>query len=130
MKQQQGNVAPMPSGGPAEHKGTVANATSCVGCKFLYSQDMGYSNWTVTDTQMRCALQLNPNLPADEPFDWDRDNDNWTATKHGRCKRYAAGVEVHLDVDGDDGPETFTNDEGAIVAICADAGIGRKGEEP
>ncbi len=44
---------------------------SCVGCKFLYVQDEGYSNYTVENSEVRCAHDRNKSLPADRwnPFD-------------------------------------------------------------
>ena len=74
---------------------------SCIGCKFLYCQDIGYSNYTVTDTEVFCAKNLNPNLPADEPYDWNQNDDNWLRTSESRCDQYAAGPMIHLDVEGE-----------------------------
>lgn len=106
-------------------------AKSCVGCKFLYAQDEGYSNWTVTDTDIRCAKDRNENLPASEPFDWngDADSDNWPKTNASRCELYADGPMIKLDCDGEEGPASQTSDEEVIEAICAHAGIGRNGHE-
>ena len=41
------------------------NEKSCVGCKFLYSEGKGYSNYTWEETEVRCAKDKNPNLPAE-----------------------------------------------------------------
>lgn len=102
----------------------MTNTESCIGCKFLYLQDMGYSNYTVTDTEVRCAKGNNSNLPSLEPcnWNWNAENDNWPDTNSSRCDIYAHGELVHLDVDGDDSPSDFTSDSEAIAAICADAG--------
>ena len=70
---------------------------SCVGCKFLYEQDDGYSNYTVTDTSVICALDLNKDLPGERPWDWRPQPDNWPKTMYGRCDKYAEGQPVHLD---------------------------------
>lgn len=105
-------------------------STSCVGCKFLYGQGCGYSNYTWESTEIRCALEKNPALPADEPhFDWSKsaDADNWRATKDGRCDSFSPGEYLCLDVDGDDGPADFVQDEEQISAICKDSGRGRNG---
>ena len=40
----------------------MANETSCVGCKFLYVMDSGYSNYTVEGADVYCAKDKNPNL--------------------------------------------------------------------
>jgi hypothetical protein len=93
------------------------NEKSCLGCKFLYSQDLGYSNYTVTDTEICCALHLNSNLPAEEPYDWKREDDNWPKTKDSRCDRYAVGEMIHLDVDGDVTVESETSDPEVIEAF-------------
>lgn len=95
----------------------MSNETSCVGCKFLYAQDLGYSNYTVEETEMMCAVNLNPNLPATEPYDWIRDRDNWPKTNTSRCDRYAPGTEVRLDVDGEETVAAQTNDPDVIAAI-------------
>lgn len=91
---------------------------SCVGCKFLYLHDRGWSNWTVEDTEVICAKNLNPNLPANEPWDWDtNESDNWPKTQHSRCGLYTIGPTVHLDVDGEHTPSDFTDDKEVIAAI-------------
>lgn len=93
------------------------NEKSCVGCKFLYAQDTGYSNYTVMDTEIDCALNRNPNLPATEPYGRREDPDNWDATKESRCDRYAEGPMVHLDVDGEVTAANSTDDPEVIEAI-------------
>ena len=111
-------------------RSTETVSASCVGCKFLYARDEGYSNWTVTDSTIHCAVGKNPNLPAEEPYDWNNDatkGDNWKATQASRCERYAAGAFVRLDVDGEYGPADGTNDAEAIEAICKDSGREAKG---
>lgn len=103
------------------------NEKSCVGCKYLYSEGQGYSNWTWMDTDIRCAKDKNPNLPAEEGSDWVREPDNWDKTNLSRCDLYAPGEMVEMDVDGEDGPADYTNDEEAIAAICEHSGRGRNG---
>lgn len=97
---------------------------SCLGCKFLYRQDRGYSNWTVEETEALCAHDANPNLPANEPWDWTTGGgDNWPKTNRSRCVRYSAGKQVGLDVDGEVHPRDCTDDPETIAAVCAHAGI-------
>ena len=67
------------------------NEKSCVGCKFLYSEGQGYSNYTWEDTEVRCAKDKNQNLPAPEGCDWTPHCDNWPKTNASRCELYAAG---------------------------------------
>jgi hypothetical protein len=103
------------------------NSQSCVGCKYLYLKEDGYSNYTVTDVDVLCALERNPELPAPLPDDWRKEPDNWPRTNVSRCSQYGKGPEVRLDVDRMDGPADFTDDEEQIAAICAHASIERHG---
>lgn len=105
------------------------NGKSCVGCKFLYAIGEGYSNYTWYSDDVRCAKAKNQNLPAKWPEDWKPESDNWPKTKDSRCELYADGKMVILDVDGDDGPADYIQDEETISAICADSGRGRNGDE-
>lgn len=100
---------------------------SCVGCKFLFTQGTGYSNYTWIDNELSCAKARNPALPVEEGCDWTKEPDNCPATKAGRCELYAPGEMVCLDVDGEDGPADHTQDEEVIVAICEASGRARKG---
>lgn len=95
---------------------------SCVGCKFLYEQDSGYSNYTVMDTSVVCAKDLNKDLPSDEPYDWRKEPDNWPKTMYGRCDQYAVGPSIHLDVDGEDYVEDQTEDAEVREAILKSSG--------
>lgn len=100
------------------------NEKSCVGCKYLYSEGQGYSNYTWEETEVRCAQDRNKNLPKEQPYDWEEEPDNWPATNDSRCELFAplVGKRVEMDVDGEDGPADFTYDEGAIEAICKHSG--------
>lgn len=97
---------------------------TCVGCKFLYSEGDGYSNYTWLSDEVRCALDKNLKLPAERPSDWKRDtaSDNWPKTRDMRCESYSPGIYVELDVDGLDGPADYTDDKEQIEAICKDTG--------
>ena len=103
------------------------NEKSCVGCKYLYIKESGYSKYSVTECIVECAKDKNQNLPSDEPYGWDRKDDNWPSTNASRCELYAIGKMVRLDVDGYNGPADETSDEEAIVAICKHSGSGRNG---
>ena len=105
----------------------VEQLVSCVGCKYLYSEGSGYSNYTWMETYVKCAKDKNPKLEdgeAEEPYDWNQkaENDNWPMTNSGRCELYAPGVYVELDVDGDNGPADESEDEEQIKAICEHSG--------
>lgn len=99
-------------------------SSSCVGCKFLYQQDDGYSNWTVMDTIVNCAKDKNPNLPLEEPCDWNinAEEDNWPKTANGRCESFSPGPMVRLDVDGENSVEGQTEDLEAREAIMKHSG--------
>lgn len=103
------------------------NEKSCVGCKYLYTYGSGYSNWTHLDDVVCCAKNRNPNLEDEEPDDWNMEDDNWPKTNASRCELYSPGEMVRLDVDGEDGPADYTDDEDAIAAICEDSGRERNG---
>lgn len=102
---------------------------SCVGCKYLYSVGVGYSNYTWEETEVNCLLDENIHLPKDEPYDWtkDVDNDNWPATMCGRCVHYKVGPYIELDIDGENGPADFTDDEEIIAMVCQETGRSAKG---
>ena len=96
--------------------------TSCARCKFLYMHDVGYSNYTVEDTDVECALGRNPHLssgPNGLPYDWNYNGkDNWPATQNSRCERYEAAEDyIHLDVDGAVYPDEFGLDAEAVAAV-------------
>ncbi len=100
----------------------MSNEKSCIGCKYMYGQDSGYSNYTVENTAIICALNKNKNLPKDEPHNWNQENDNWPATMDSRCDSYSAGGMVRLDVDGEDLVEDQTDDLEQLKAIKEDCG--------
>lgn len=108
-------------------------AASCIGCKFLYTQGEGYSNYTWLADAVHCALDLNPKLAdgPDKPSDWNLDvnQDNWPKTQYGRCNRYAEGVFIRLDVDGEDHPADYSTDQEQIDAIRAHARLSPRAKE-
>ena len=86
---------------------------SCVGCEYLYFKDIGYSNYTVIDTVVHCALDRNPNLKGKEvevPYKWRHDlsngiHDRWEPTCNSMCERFTPLKQgcspAVFDVDGD-----------------------------
>ena len=94
----------------------MTECKSCLQCKYLFTRDTGYSNYTVEDTDMHCVLSANPKLPAempDEVYDYGHDSrykwmqakdDRWHATKEGRCDKYehTDNDPPHIDCDGED----------------------------
>jgi len=86
---------------------------SCAGCEYLYFHDIGYSNYTVTDTVVHCALDRNPNLKDKEvevPYDWRHDlsngiHDRWEPTCNSMCEQFSplkrGCSPASFDVDGE-----------------------------
>lgn len=97
---------------------------TCRGCKFLYLDGSGYSNYTWMESYVRCAKGANPALldGQDEPVDWRSQPDGqdaWPPTMAGRCGLYAPGVLIILDPDREDDPRETSTDEEQIAAILA-----------
>lgn len=86
---------------------------SCAGCEYLYFHDVGYSNYTVTETVIHCALDRNPNLKDKEvevPYNWRHDlnngiHDRWEPTCNSMCERFSPLKKgcspASFDVDGE-----------------------------
>lgn len=71
---------------------------NCRDCRFILTQDYGYSNYTVEGVTAYCLLEASPEMPTD----------NWygEAVEFGyaeQCRWFIAGSlpELSLDVDGD-----------------------------
>lgn len=98
---------------------------SCLGCKWLYFEDYGYSNYTVTNTGVFCALDQNENLPrgensVEEPYDWtyDPENDNWPKTNKSRCTGYQECKEhIRFDVEGETTMADFEDQDQALIVF-------------
>ena len=87
---------------------------SCCGCKYLYGNGTGYSNYTWMETYVKCVLDRNPNLmketpETEEPYDWSKDpkNDNFLPTQSSRCEVYSPGPYFTADPDREDDPREF-----------------------
>lgn len=98
---------------------------TCRGCKFLYLDGSGYSNYTWLESFARCARSANPALLADHstPCDWEAQPegvDIWPPTMAGRCGLYAPGVLITLDPDREDDPREALSDEEQVRAILDD----------
>lgn len=100
----------------------MCNKNSCVGCKFLYTEGEGYSNWTWMDNIIKCSKDKNPNLPVIEGSDWNKEQDNCPATMSSKCELYKEGVLVTLDIDGEDNAADWTNDPEQIESINTHCG--------
>ena len=118
-------------------KHIIVDGPTCVGCKFLYGDGTGYSNWTWMDTYVKCALNKNPNLlkesdDTEEPCDWSarghessevpgaqalNRNDNWQMTNSSACERWSPGDYITLDPDREIVLSDVTKDQEQIDAI-------------
>ena len=86
---------------------------SCAGCEYLYFRDTGYSNYTILEESVHCALDRNPNLKdkdVEVPYDWQRDlsngiHDRWEPTCNSMCERFSPLKQgcspASFDVEGD-----------------------------
>lgn len=100
------------------------NEKSCQGCVFLYFQDVGYSDYSVTDTEEVCAHDRNPNLPAERPYARDSgDVDLWDATNASRCELYRAGEQLSFSVEGEDDREQTHPDPEVQQVIWLHKGV-------
>lgn len=95
------------------------NDKSCLGCKYLYGDGHGYSNWTWMETYLTCALNANPNLNGiDMPFDYtSQESDEFEPTKNSRCLVYSEGKFITLDPDREIVLENETDDIEQLLAI-------------
>jgi len=98
-------------------------AHNCDGCKYLYLDGQGYSDYTWEETYVTCALDLNPHLPMQEPMNYRDDNVGrlrWLATMAHECDKYDAGDRVTTTPDGN--VMNFTDDDEQMLAIIRDQG--------
>lgn len=96
----------------------MTKSYTCHGCKFLYIDGQGYSDYTWEENFLTCALDLNKNLPIEEPWDYDDDMAKtlrWMATLSFECERFAPGKCVTVSPDGN--VKNFTDDDEQMCAI-------------
>lgn len=85
-------------------------SNSCAGCKFVYKDGSGYSNWTWMETHLRCALGKAEFGDAEVPYDWNEnpEGDNWGVTRESRCREYKpCGPALTLDPDRECWPRIY-----------------------
>jgi hypothetical protein len=79
---------------------------NCNDCKFLCSEDAGYSNWTVTNTEVSCLKGK---------FKHIEDSYSWEAKKFydqfNNCEHFKEGTGPSFDVDGEITIEDYKDDE-------------------
>lgn len=91
---------------------------SCHGCKFLYKDGQGYSDYTWEETFLTCALNRNPALPIQEPWGYNDDMTKtlrWMATFAFECEKREPGDMVTVTPDGN--ISEGTNDREQMRAI-------------
>ncbi len=91
----------------------------CYNCKFFATNDCGYSNWTVTETELHCLKKKFE--PIEDSYSWKSINpadDNIFYKQAESCIDYKkeTGVQVSLDVDGEVTIDDFKNDEDVYKA--------------
>ena len=82
----------------------------CTNCKFLLAMDSGYSNWTVTETDLDCLKGFNDRLPATESYRFETEHSDVNAVAE-KCPHYREGESTHIDVDWEDGDAANYNDD-------------------
>lgn len=105
---------------PVKASASAEQPRSCVGCKYLWADGSGYSDYTWMDTDVKCAKGRNPNLPTAEPYDWTQEADNLPATMNGRCDAFSPGPYITISPDGD--PSDTPIDDEQRIAIETDRG--------
>jgi hypothetical protein len=87
----------------------------CYNCKFWATKDHGYSNLTVTETDVHCMK--NHFEPIEESYSWNRyeddpENDHIFFKQAELCPDFIqeTGTIVRLDVNGETTIEDFKND--------------------
>ena len=95
---------------------------SCLGCKFLYGNGTGYSNYTWMETYLECALDKNPNLKdVEKPFDYEiQVIDNFIPTMNSRCEFYRSGEFIVLPPDRDDDLSEYSDREQVDIILNHD----------
>ena len=98
---------------------------TCSGCKFLYSEGIGYANDQRSGTRLACALDKNDNLPHESNFGTPVSAVSSTLIA---CDDYSEGRHISLDVTGNEGPALFSTDPEQIDAIARHSKRPREGK--
>lgn len=87
----------------------------CYNCKFWATHDYGYSNYTVTETEVNCLKKHFE--PVEESYSWKTDrgnpeNDDEFFKQAEKCEDFVheTGTQISLDVDGEITIEDFKED--------------------
>lgn len=93
-------------------------AHNCHGCKYLYLDGQGYSDYTWEETYVTCALDKNEALPMQEPYNYNEDSVGtlrWLAMLACECDSYSPGEQVTVTPDRN--IDNFTDDDEQMLAI-------------
>ena len=95
---------------------------SCLGCKFLYGNGTGYSNYIWMETYLECSLDMNDNLKEVEmPCEFPGQVvDEFIPTKNSRCKLFSPGEFIILSPDRDDDLSDYLDREQIDIILNHD----------
>jgi hypothetical protein len=79
---------------------------NCQDCKFLSSQDDGYSNWTVTNTVVSCLKGKFKDI--EDSYTWEEKK---FYDQFNNCEHFKEGCGPTFDVDGEITIEDYKDDE-------------------
>ncbi len=98
---------------------------TCGGCKYLYSEGIGFSDDDRTATRLACALGNAETLPIEIDVRQKMEAGVIATT---RCEHYNTGRMINLDVAGRDGPAQHSFDEAQVRAVAEHSGRNPLGE--
>lgn len=78
---------------------------NCTNCKFGYTRDVGYSNYTVEGTNFDCYKDYNPLFPISYEFYENHDNNIYNYALN--CAGYINGEGPHYYVESILDPKDF-----------------------
>lgn len=90
----------------------------CPNCKFFATEDQGYSNYTVTETEVHCIKKHFD--PIEESYSWAKEEPAFFKQAE-TCPDFKqeTGVQIALDVDGEVTIEDFKDDMEVYEAALA-----------
>ena len=97
----------------------------CEGCKYLYSEGVGFSNDQRTGTRLSCALNRQADLPKELALSESGQEVSKTLLA---CDGYASGRYLSFDVMGYEGASLYSFDTEQIDAITAHSKRPREGQ--
>ena len=93
----------------------MSDLKRCYNCKFWATADQGYSNWTVTETEVNCLKKHFD--PIEESYSWrssskEPENDHEFFKQAENCPDFKqeTGTQISLDVDGETTIDDFKDD--------------------